>query len=244
MLSKSEIKRLNSLKIKKYRVSEGLFIAEGLKILIDFIDSGMNPEMIYCTDSSMLPLFKQTDAQICRLISEDSLSKISSLKNPQGCLGVFRIPETVAEVPKDEWIFILDNIQDPGNLGTIIRIADWFGIRYVVCSPDTVEAYNAKVVQSCMGSLARVNMLYTDIESFIAENKRPIYAGLLNGTDIRNVGFKEPGALLIGNEGNGVRDALLPYIDHPLMIPRLGGAESLNAGVAAGIMAAWALLQR
>jgi RNA methyltransferase, TrmH family len=243
MLSKSEIKRLNALKIKKYRVSEGLFIAEGLKILVDFIDSGMHPEMIYYSDASMLPLFKQTDTRKCRLISEESLTKVSSHKSPQGCLGVFSIPEASEEVPLDEWIFLLDNIQDPGNMGTIIRIADWFGIKYIVCSPDTVDAFNAKVVQSCMGSLARVNMLYTDLESFMADKKRPVYAGLLNGTDIRTVEFKKPGALLIGNEGNGVRDTLLTYIDHPLMIPRLGGAESLNAGVAAGIMAAWALLQ-
>lgn len=243
MLSKSEIKRLNALKIKKYRVSEGLFIAEGLKILVDFIDSGMHPEMIYYTDASMLPLFKQSDARKCRLISEDSLAKVSSLKTPQGCLGVFSIPEVSDEVPLDGWIFLLDNIQDPGNMGTIVRIADWFGIKYVVCSPDSVDAFNSKVVQSCMGSLARVNIIYADLEPFMAEKKRPVYAGLLNGIDIRKVGFKEPGALLIGNEGNGVRDSLLPYIDHPLMIPRLGGAESLNAGVAAGIMAAWALLQ-
>lgn len=242
MLSKSEIKRLNALKIKKYRVSEGLFVAEGPKILMDFIQSGQIPESVYFT-SSHAHHFDDVPDEKKSLVTEEELKKISSLMHPQGCLGVFPIPEE-KPVGKEKWLLALDNIQDPGNMGTLIRIADWFGIGDILCSEDTVDCYNPKVVQASMGSLARMRMHYLDLNKWLPETDRPVFAGILDGEDIRKVDFPEKGVLLIGNEGNGIRKELLKHVHHGITIPRLGKAESLNAGVAAGIMAAFALLSR
>lgn len=242
MFSKSEIKSLNALKIKKYRQSEGLFVAEGPKILHDFLISGHLPEKVY-HNGQYSDAFSRLPEMVLQLVTDDELKKVSSLMQPQGCLAVFRIPDN-KPIPDAGWIMALDNIQDPGNMGTLIRIADWFGISDIVCSEDTVDCYNPKVVQASMGSLARIQIHYQELTTWLAECERPVFGGMLNGEDIRKVSFPENGILLIGNEGNGIRSELLPHIQHGVTIPRLGQAESLNAGVAAGIMAAFALLSR
>ncbi len=243
MLSKSEIKRINSLKIKKYRSIEGQFIAEGQKIIIELIQSGSEPELLVCTNE-FETAFNNIAPDRIRIVSEDELSKISSLKQAPGCLGMFNIPKPAAPIPENAWILATDNIQDPGNLGTLIRIADWFGIQHILCSDDTVDAYNPKVVQATMGSIAHVHIHYHTLTEWIEHQQTPrkIYAGLLNGSDIRSVDFSQPGILLIGNEAKGISENLLPYITQGVLIPRLGDAESLNAGVAAGIIASFALL--
>jgi TrmH family RNA methyltransferase len=242
MFSKSEIKRLNALKIKKYRQSKGLFVVEGPKILQDFLKSGHLPEKVYyCRHYSNA--FSTLPERVLQLVSDDELKKVSSLMQPQDCLAVFRIPES-RPISDKGWILALDCIQDPGNMGTLIRIADWFGITDIICSKDTVDCYNPKVIQASMGSLARIQIHYKELSNWLPECKRPVFGGMLNGEDIRNISFPEDGVLLIGNEGNGIRPELLPYIQHFVTIPRLGQAESLNAGVAAGIMAAFALLSR
>jgi len=243
MISKSEIKRLNALKIKKYRSIHGEFVVEGPKVLNDFLSAGMMPEMLFHTEK--VDPEKNFGRKVnSTLISEEELLKISSLQHPQGCLAVFKIPEPIGEITSEGWIMMTDNIQDPGNLGTLIRIADWFGIEDFICSEDTVDCYNPKVIQASMGSLARVNVRYLPIQEWLSETDLPVYAGLLDGDDIRNARFNEKGILLIGNEGKGIRAELLPYITHKVTIPKLGGAESLNAAVAGGIMAAFALLLR
>jgi RNA methyltransferase, TrmH family len=243
MISKSEIKRLNALKIKKYRSIYGQFVVEGPKVLNDFLSAGMMPDLVFHTqkvdpDRNFIKKIESS------LISEEELVKISSLQHPQGCLAVFKMPEPKGDCLSDGWIMMTDNIQDPGNLGTLIRIADWFGIEDFICSEDTVDCYNPKVIQASMGSLARVKMNYLPIKEWLSDTDLPVYAGLLDGDDIRDTDFKQKGVLLIGNEGKGIRDELLPLITHKVTIPKLGGAESLNAAVAGGIMAAFALLLR
>jgi RNA methyltransferase, TrmH family len=243
MISKSEIKRLNALKIKKYRGIHRQFVVEGPKVLNDFLSTGMMPDLVFYTQrlEHESDSFKKVGA---RLISEDELLKISSLQHPQGCIAVFNMPDTQPPDFDNQWLMAVDNIQDPGNLGTLIRTADWFGLRDFICSEDTVDCYNPKVVQASMGSLARVQVHYMSLEQWLSEVKIPVYAGLLEGEDIRAAAFDQKGMLLIGNEGKGVRDCLLPFITHRVMIPRLGRAESLNAAVAGGIMASFALLSR
>jgi TrmH family RNA methyltransferase len=243
MISKSEIKRLNALKIKKYRSIYGQFVVEGPKVLNDFLSAGMMPDLVFHTqkvdpDKNFIKKIESS------LISEEELIKISSLQTPQGCLAIFKMPEPKGECSSEGWIMMTDNIQDPGNLGTLIRIADWFGIEDFICSEDTVDCYNPKVIQASMGSLARVNTHYLPIKEWLSETELPVYAGLLDGDDIRGTSFSQKGILLIGNEGKGIRDELLPFITHKVAIPKLGGAESLNAAVAGGIMAAFALLLR
>ncbi|HUH73124.1 MAG TPA: RNA methyltransferase [Chitinophagales bacterium] len=244
VLSKSDIKRINALKIKKYRVIEKQFVAEGQKIILDLIQIGLIPELLVTTKLQE-SLFNHIDSNKLRIASEEDLQKISSLKQSPGCLAIFNTPEPTEEIPNESWILATDDIQDPGNLGTLIRIADWFGIRYIVCSIETVDAYNSKVVQATMGSIGRVQIHYVDLEDFFKKNPtRKIYAGVLDGRDIRDINFAEPGILLIGNESKGIDKSLMSYVSDPVLIPRLGEAESLNAGVAAGIMVSFALLSR
>ena len=131
---------------------------------------------------------------------------------------------------------ILDGLQDPGNFGTIIRIADWFGIENIICSNDCVELYNPKVIQSTMGSFTRVKVIYRELEIYLQENKLPVYGALLNGTDVRKIVKPKEGLLLIGNEGKGIRDSILPYINNAISIEKVGQAESLNAAIATGIL--------
>jgi TrmH family RNA methyltransferase len=243
MLSKNDIKRVNSLKIKKYRSIEGVFIAEGPKIIPEFINAGWKCEFIATTEAH-LPIFSDQNQLNIKIIDEEILSKISALQHPQGCLGVFeiKIPSLIPD--SNRWSLVLDGIQDPGNLGTLIRIADWFGMQGIFCSEDTVDIYNPKVIQATMGSAARIPVQYGSLETLFTQNASiPVYGGLLEGTPIQEANMHTPGFLLIGNEGNGIRPHILPFITQAITIPKLGEAESLNAGVAAGIMAGFACLK-
>lgn len=242
MLSKNDIKRVNSLKIKKYRSIEGFFIAEGPKIIPEFLKAGWKCDFIATTEAH-LPIFSHQNQYAVKVIDDDTLSKISALQHPQGCLGVFEIKKAALLPDPQRWMLALDGIQDPGNLGTLIRIADWFGMQGVYCSEDTVDVYNPKVIQATMGSAARIPVHYSSLETlFTQHNQIPVYGGLLNGTPIQEANLQTLGFLLIGNEGNGIREKILPFITQAITIPRLGEAESLNAAVAAGIMAGFACL--
>lgn len=243
-LSKSDIKKINALKIKKYRGIERKFIVEGQKNIHEIINAGFVPELLVVTTMFEKDFISVSSDKIIKLATEEEMSKISSLKQAPGCLAVFHMPKISDQIPTDTWVLATDNIQDPGNLGTLIRIADWFGIKYVVCSEDTVDAYNQKVVQSTMGSIAHVEVHYKSLQEWLSEQpQRKVYAGLLDGKDIRQVSFTEKGVILIGNESKGISDDLLPFVTDSVWIPKLGDAESLNAGVAAGIIASFALLR-
>lgn len=242
-LSKSDIKRISALKNKKYRVIDGLFVAEGQKIILDLISAGFVPQMIVTTEK-LLQIFQNSTTAEIKLCASNDMDKISSLKQSPGCLAVFQIPQPSPIIPTDQWILAVDGLQDPGNMGTILRTADWFGIRHLICSPECVDVYNPKVVQATMGSIARVQVHYTDLEKLFSSRKFKIYAGLLEGDDMRTIDFSELGMILLGNESKGISDNLLPYISQAVKIPNLGGAESLNVGVATGIMVYHALLSR
>ncbi len=171
-------------------------------------------------------------------ISQTELSKISTLSTPQALLAIIKIPESeelTTKSLKGSFSLALDNIQDPGNLGTIIRTADWFGLKYLICSTDTVDVYNPKVVQASMGSLARVKVIYTDLEDFLKNTELPIFGALLDGRSVYKTDFGNEGILLLGNEGNGISNDLLKLITFPVTIPRFGRAESLNVAISASI---------
>ncbi len=241
MLSKTHSKYIQSLQHKKLRDAENVFIAEGSKVV---------PELLQCRKfvcneilgtqqwlhSNEAWLRKYYQGPLHE-IKEHELEKISALSTPNQVLAVFSKAASAIITAKGKINLVLDNIQDPGNLGTIIRIADWFGISNIICAAHSVEMYNPKVVQSTMGSLGRVNLLYTDIAEWIQKNKPiKIYAAALNGKPVQEFkGIKE-GLIVIGNESKGISENILQMADEKITIQKNGTAESLNAAVATGII--------
>ena len=238
MLSKSQINLLKSLQHKKFRREHDLFIVEGHKSIAEFIDSAYQIEAIYHTttfDSKVLKLSQKIN--FCE-ISVTELEKISSLKTPQEVLALIKLPKWPAlqhDQLKGKFSVVLDGIQDPGNMGTIIRIADWFGIGNIICSDDTVDAYNPKVVQACMGSLARVKVHYTPLVEFLTKIKLPVFGALLDGENIYDTDFGKEGLVIMGNEGNGLRPEIAKLVSKAITIPRIGKAESLNVAIATAL---------
>lgn len=238
MLGKSKVKYIQSLGQKKFRDEAGLFIAEGPKIVEELIR--MSPVQVkavfalpeWLNQAGFLPPSVSSTP-----VTEEELEKISQLKTPNKVLALVAYFTEERIQLSNQLSIGLCGIQDPGNLGTIIRIADWFGITQVICSKDSADRYNPKVVQSTMGSIARVNVFYTDLEVLLRENPGfPVYATVLEGEDVKTTGQPSEGLILIGNESKGIPAALLAMANQRITIRRKGGAESLNAAVATGII--------
>ncbi|RVT97183.1 RNA methyltransferase [Mucilaginibacter limnophilus] len=238
MLSKSQINLLKSLQHKKFRTEHGFFLVEGRKSIYEFADSAYQVDTVYQTytsDPKLLNLSRKINFQ---QISLNDLEKISSLKTPQDAIALVKIPDWPAlktETLRKSFTLVLDGVQDPGNLGTIIRTADWFGIRNIICSEDTVDVYNPKVVQATMGSLSRIKVHYTNLEALLRSTGLPVYGALLNGNNIYTTNFGDEGLIVMGNEGNGIRPVIEKLVSRAITIPRAGGAESLNVAIAAAI---------
>jgi len=237
MLSKREIKWINALKNKKYRYIEHAYIAEGPRLVDDLLLNGQTALKIFKTKDCSLK--GEQHAQASTIISEQELKKISCLSQPHQVLGVFEIPVKTSVESHDEgtWGLALDFIQDPGNLGTIIRTMDWLGIHQIYCSNNSVDMYNPKVVQAAMGSTSRVNIYYVDLLDFLSRSTVNKYAADMDGKPINNAS-PEPGIIVLGNEGKGLSAPIRKICDAVLSVPRLGGGESLNVAVSAAIMAA------
>ena len=234
-LSKNEAKFIQSLCHKKHRQAEGLFIAEGVKLVEEIIKSSFLVKKIYATEKWANGKVDLKD--LLFIVSEDDLAKISTLQTPNQVLALVEQPTNKPVIQfKNNISLVLDGIQDPGNFGTIIRIADWFGIDQLICSHDTVELYNPKVIQSTMGSFIRVNVVYENLPDLLKTAQVPIYGALLKGESIYKIDKPKEGILIIGSEGKGIGEELLAMITNPITIPRIGGAESLNAAVATGIL--------
>jgi len=241
MLSKSQIGFIKSLHQKKYRKEHGIFIIEGIKSIAEFIPSDYQIHSVYFLPQyqSLLPklpanikLFEVTSAE---------LEKISTLQAPQGILALVNIPETSAidqNTLRNNFSLVLDGVQDPGNLGTIIRTADWFGIKHVICSSNTVEVYNPKTVQATMGSLCRVKVSYHELPELLQGIDIPVFGAMLNGSSLYETKWGSEGLVVLGNEGQGVTPEIVNLISHPVTIPRVGQAESLNVAVSAAIFCA------
>jgi RNA methyltransferase, TrmH family len=232
LISNNEIKLITSLQQKKYRIKHGLFVAEGEKLIRDLIGSGMKMHSFFATQ--VVAEFKVSPI----LISQNDLRKISSLKNSNGWLAVFEIPQSAA-VEQHDLILALDAVRDPGNLGTIIRLCDWFGISYLICSEDTVDCFNPKVVQATMGSIARVGIQYLSLESFLKESSLPIYGAVLNGANLYDLPLPDAAILVMGSEAHGISENISNYITHKITIPQFGTggkAESLNVATATAIL--------
>lgn len=234
MLSKNQIKRITALKQKKTRNQLKLFIAEGKKVIQELIDAGFTISEMYVTNPDIV----FSSSLYPTLISEADLKKITCLTTANDCLAIVKMP--FFKKPKSKGLIIaLDAIRDPGNLGTIIRLADWFGIEDVVCSEDTAEVFNPKVVQASMGSISRVNVYYTNLDDFFHDIQLPIYGAFMDGDNVYQQELPENAVLVIGNEANGISKQLEKQVQKKISIPRFGKlqlTESLNAATATAIL--------
>ncbi|MDG1014047.1 MAG: RNA methyltransferase [Flavobacteriaceae bacterium] len=232
MLTKNQIKLIHSLKQKKYRISHKMFVVEGVKVVGEFLNSKYELLEIFSYDK----IYKKYDSNFTEVSSKE-LSKISNFTTANKVLAIFKIPSSL---PVD-WtglVLVLDSINDPGNLGAIIRLCDWFGIDDLVCNETTVDCYNSKVVQSSMGSHTRVNISYLKLESVLAGFK-PCYGAFMEGNSVYEQNLPEKGVIILGNEANGISKEIKALVDTRLSIPRFGvnkKTESLNVANAAAII--------
>jgi TrmH family RNA methyltransferase len=232
-LSKNQFKLISSLQQKKYRNKYSLFIAEGTKVVEEFLNSNFVLDQLFCVNEND---YKNIENKT--VISEAELKKISSLKTPNNVLGLFKIPlENTTK--KEGFIVALDGINDPGNLGTIIRLCDWFGVDQLICSANTVDCYNTKVVQASMGSLSRLSIIFTDLVNFLELTSLPKFATLMDGENVYKTELPQQAVLVMGNEANGISPSVLKLLDKKISIPRFGEiqeTESLNVATATAIL--------
>lgn len=238
MITKKELKAFRSLKQKKFRTELGWFTIEGKKSVIEAMNSNLEIVAILSSNRDL-----SEKSSLVDYINQNEIDAISALKNAPDTICIAKIPSSENidfEELKNELVIILDNIQDPGNLGTIIRIADWFGIKNIFCSTDTVDMYNSKTIQSTMGSFLRTKVHYIDLVDFIkkysSQTSLSIYSTTLDGDNIYTTALPKSGAFIIGNEGKGISDEIQQLSSHKLFIPRFGEAESLNAGIATALI--------
>ena len=232
MVTKNQIKLVVNLKQKKYRSQHGLFVVEGEKVVRELLAAKLKVHGLYVDSPEKSEIFP--DAEV---VGASQLKQMSSLKQPNGVLGVFRMPTAEMQTESD-WVLVLDAVRDPGNLGTIVRLCDWFNIKQLVCSLDTVDCYNPKVLQATMGSIARVQILYTDLKTYLADTERPIFGSFMDGTSVYTEKLPKKGILVMGNEANGISEAVEGFITKRIAIPQFGNlsTESLNVATATAIL--------
>lgn len=238
MLSKRQSKYFKSLQLKKYRQIEGRFLVEGAKGVEEVLDSSFQVESLIGTNEYLSSLSKAQKDKAKEVLEakENDLLQIGTFKSNKTAIAVVRVKESVAlSSITDKLILALDSVNDPGNLGTIIRIADWYGIQTIVCSHDTADVYNPKVINSTMGSFTRINLIYTDLKAYLSESGKKVYGALLEGKSIYSTPLGE-GIVLMGSESHGISNELRPLVTNPVKIPGRGGAESLNVAVATAVV--------
>ena len=244
MISKNKIKFISSLHLKKTRDEKKLFIIEGEKIIKEFLEAGIRLKILAATTEfiSALPTFTLKQIENIEIAGNNELKHMSSLKTPHNALAVLdKLYNEIEDSPSEKLSVALDCIQDPGNLGTMIRTAAWFGIDTILCSNDCVDVYNSKVVQASMGALLHVKVYYTDLAKYFKNiNNISVYGALLEGNTIYNQPISNKGIILLGNESKGISEKLLPFITHKISIPGAhsfkSGIDSLNVGIAASII--------
>ncbi len=238
MLSKAKIKYIKSLHVKKHRITEQSFIAEGVKSVLEFIDSKFTTDVVYGTELFWKQHKKILSAKNIpfELASEFELTQAGTLKSNNGAIAVVKLPHyETTKLEEGNWTIMLDGVNDPGNLGTIIRIADWYGINRVIISENSVDMYNPKVVNTTKGSLARVRVEYGNLPELLASFNGAIIGAEMKGEDIHTFNSTVGGVLVMGSESHGISDGLSRFITNYVTIPRIGGAESLNVAVATAI---------
>ena len=233
MLSKSQIKLITSLKQKKYRQQYKLFVAEGKKTILELLQSNLKLHQLYTTTLE----FDVLD-DLMTQISDTELKKISFLKSPNTALAVFEIPNETS-IDFSKLVVALDDVRDPGNLGTIVRLCDWFGIKDLICSYETVDCYNPKVIQASMGSITRVNVSYIDLKQVLQIQKTEVFGAFMDGENVYESKLSNSGILVLGNEANGISHDIESQVTKRISIPRFGelqATESLNVANATAIL--------
>lgn len=234
MVSKNQIKLITSLQQKKFRQANELFFAEGAKVIGELLASDFELSHLYETAD----VFPEVSTSVKTRISEAELKKISALSTPNNCLAVFRMPKP-EPIIESGLIVALDDIRDPGNLGTILRLCDWFGVTQVICSNETVDWFNPKVVQATMGSITRVRLHYMDLPVFLSKTKLPVFGTFMDGKNIYKETLPAAGIVVMGNEANGISYEIEKTVGERLSIPRFGNiqqTESLNVATATAIV--------
>lgn len=231
MVSKSQIKLITSLSQKKYRQQHGLFVVEGIKGIQEFLKSDFKLHSLFTVEGFF------TDVTDITVVSETELKKISFLKTPQKALALFAIP-VFKETKKQGFQLLVDDLRDPGNLGTLIRLCDWFNIENLICSNHSVDCFNPKVIQATMGSITRVNITYTDLNNYISQQNLPVYGAFMDGVSVYESQLPDNALLILGNEANGISDTIAEKVTHRISIPQFGNAntESLNVAIAGAIL--------
>jgi RNA methyltransferase, TrmH family len=240
MISKNHLKFIKSLQIKKYRKLHSQFIIEGAKSVLELLQSDFKIRSIFLTDNFLNccgDVLNNREIETFK-VTEDDLVSAGTFSSNNSAIAIAEMKgNDFIEVDEDEFALMLDDIRDPGNLGTIIRIADWYGIKKIICSENTADFYNPKVISSTMGSFTRVDLFYADLEKYLSEAKAGnVYGAVLGGDDIHALPLKKGGLIVMGNESAGIDDSLYPYFTQKITIPRFGNAESLNVAVATGII--------
>lgn len=236
-ISKSQIKLIASLQQKKQRQKHQLFVAEGVKVVEELLNSTFEVFQVFCTDMFLTSTSLMINEDLVTIISENNLKKISTLKTPNKVLGLFKIPKKKT-LEVSGFIIALDDINDPGNLGTIIRLCDWFGVTQLICSKNTVDCYNQKVVQASMGSLTRVQIDYLELTDYLTATKKECFITDMDGENVYKQQLPREGILIMGNEANGISEAIKKLVTTKISIPTFGTShqtESLNVATATAI---------
>lgn len=238
MISNTWMKRIKSLHLKKYRQAEQLFFVEGEKAVKEVLNSDWQVKALFATEAFLAAYPQEShQAELVQSCSATELSKAGTFSSNDSALAVVAIPETKPFQPAEQWALVLDQINDPGNLGTLIRIADWYGIKNILCSPDTTDCFNPKVVAAAKGSFLRVTLCYQPLEPLLANSGLPVYGAYLQGESVHQLSaVTDKGFILLGNEAHGIRPELESFVHRKITIPCFGQAESLNVGIAAAII--------
>lgn len=239
MISTKWAKLIKSLQLKKYRKAEQQFIVEGEKAVLEVLASDWKVPAVFATERFLQQHAAATEsAQLVQACSSDELVKVGTFSSNDAALAVVAMPQWPAfQAASEQWTLVLDSINDPGNLGTIIRIADWYGIRHILCSPDTADCYNPKVIAAAKGSFLRVQLHYLPLAEPLTNSKLPVYGAYLGGENVHQLQLSQQGGFIVlGNEANGISPQLSQCISRKITIPAYGDAESLNVGIAAAII--------
>ena len=235
MISKNQLKKIRALGQKKQRKLLGQFLVQGEKNVLELLNSNLNLIELFATDDFINTHKGKLPAHKTHSASEAELTKVSTLSSNNSAIAIVDIP--MSQISESKGVnIVLDGVSDPGNLGTIIRLADWYGIKHVICSLDCADAFNPKTISSTMGSFTRVAVEYTDLPQVLSNTNKPIYGAYLGGESVHDMTFSTDCYLVMGSESHGIRETISDFISHKVTIPAFGLAESLNVAMATGII--------
>src|SRR5258706_3468148 len=238
MVSKAKIKFVKSLQVKKYRKQEQSFVVEGAKSVSELLDSDFEVTWLAASESFLHANEKRIQKKNIEVVAatERELEHLGTFQTSDAAVAIAKLRPNESPNVKNEFCLVLDDLRDPGNGGTIIRTADWYGIKTIVASDETADFYNPKTISATMGSFCRVKIFYVNLQDFFSKNSLPVFGTFMNGEDIHQINFGKSGMIVIGNESSGISAQVSKFVNHRITIPKIGGAESLNAAMATGIV--------